>query len=94
MVKIGNVFKQMGPTDDNKKIGSLASNLDGKFGNKSYKTLNTGPELNQPDLETIWIAIRPPKMLRDHPQVTIKLYTAILYNIFNTVLNFYQCHVI
>ena len=29
------------------------------------------PELNQPDLESLWITIRPPKMPRDHPQVTI-----------------------
>ncbi|KAK2170741.1 hypothetical protein NP493_1143g00011 [Ridgeia piscesae] len=29
------------------------------------------PELSQPDLETLWIPIRPPKMPRDHPQVTV-----------------------
>ena len=30
------------------------------------------PELNQHDLESLWITIRPPKMPRDHPQVTIR----------------------
>jgi len=29
------------------------------------------PELNQSDLETLWITKRPPKTPRDHPQVTI-----------------------
>ena len=28
-------------------------------------------ELNQPELETMWMTIRPPKMPRNHPQITI-----------------------
>ena len=28
-------------------------------------------ELNQPELENMWMTIRPPKMPRNHPQITI-----------------------
>ena len=41
------------------------------IGIASYVRGSIPTELNQPDLETLWITIRPPKMPRDHPQVTI-----------------------
>ena len=54
---------------DGRQLGCIACYVRDSFPTEHW------PELNQPDIESLWISICPPKMSRDHPQS--ELYTIL-----------------